>query len=172
MGSTLHGSDAERYHSDIYKERFSFKRKTNLRLKLARKITEAPIINDDALGQEFSFSVNGSSDSNVSYNLGMNNTTDEEVMPGNGRKIEQLKVHGSVNARIGTAVIDLKTYQSWGKQGFISNLYHLLEYKENRGWTNAPDHWDDSTSDGGTEYYKPGFSMNITQNLRPIGITA
>ena len=167
MGSTLHGSNAQSGIIQIFTKKGSRSRKTNLRLKLARKITEAPIINDDALGQEFSFSVNGSSDSNVSYNLGMNNTTDEEVMPGNGRKIEQLKVHGSVNARIGTAVIDLKTYHSWGKQGFISNLYHLLEYKENRGWTNAPDHWDDSTSDGGTEYYKPGFSMNITQNFTP-----
>ena len=167
MGSTLHGSNAQSGIIQIFTKKGSRASKTNLRLKLARKITEAPIINDDAIGQEFSFNVNGSSDSNVSYNLGMNNTTDEEVMPGNGKKIEQLKVHGSVNARIGTAVIDLKTYHSWGKQGFISNLYHLLEYKENRGWTNAPDHWDDSTSDGGTKYYKPGFSMNITQNFMP-----
>ena len=67
------------YHSNVYKG--SRASKTNLRLKLARKITEAPIINDDALGQEFSFNVNGSNDSNVSYNLGMNNTTDERVMP-------------------------------------------------------------------------------------------
>ena len=167
MGSTLHGSNAQSGIIQIFTKKGSHSRKTNLRLKLARKITEAPIINDNALGQEFSLSINGSSDSNVSYNLGMNNTTDEEVMPGNGRKIEQLKVHGSVNARIGSAVVDVKTYQSWGRQGFISNLYHLLEYKEDRGWTSAPLHWDDSTSDGGTQYFKPGFSLNITQNFTP-----
>ena len=114
MGSTLHGSNAQSGIIQIFTKKGSHSRKTNLRLKLARKITEAPIINDNALGQEFSLSINGSSDSNVSYNLGMNNTTDEEVMPGNGRKIEQLKVHGSVNARIGSAALMLKPIRAGG----------------------------------------------------------
>ena len=115
--------------------------------------------------------MSGGSSSNVSYNLGFNNSTDEEVMPSNGKDIEQLKVHGSINARIGSAVIDVKTYHSWGQQGFISNLYHLLEYKENRSWVDAPAHWDNAlgidSTNGGTSYYKPGFSLNVTHSFSP-----
>ncbi|MFL3013134.1 MAG: TonB-dependent receptor plug domain-containing protein [Candidatus Neomarinimicrobiota bacterium] len=101
----------------------------------------------------------------------MVNTIDEEVMPSNGKKIEQTKIHGSINARIGSAVIDVKTYHSWGQQGFISNLYHLLEYKEDRSWVNAPAHWDDAlgidSTIGGTNYYKPGFSLNVKHSVTP-----
>ena len=142
-----------------------------MKVKLAQKTIEAPILNSKARGREAAFSLSGGSASNVSYNLGFNNSTDEEVMPSNGKGIEQLKVHGSINARIGPTVIDVKTYHSWGRQGFFSNLYHLLEYKEERGWVDTPPHWDaalgiDSTN-GGTSYYKPGFSLNVTHSLSP-----
>ena len=171
MGSTLHGSNAQSGIIQIFTKKGANSSRTRVKLKLARKITEAPILNDKALGQEATFSMSGGSSSNVSYNLGFNNSTDEEVMPSNGKDIEQLKVHGSINARIGSAVIDVKTYQSWGQQGFISNLYHLLEYKEDRSWVDAPAHWDaalgiDSTN-GGTSYYKPGFSLSVTHSFSP-----
>ena len=165
MGSTLHGSNAQSGIIHIFTKKGSRSRKTAMKLKFARKITQAPILDDDAIGQETTFSMSGGNSSNASYNIGFNNSIDQEVMPGNGKDIERLKVHGSVNARIGTAVIDVKTYHSWGQQGFISNLYHLLEYKEDRSWTNAPEHWDDSLASGGTSYYKPGFSLNITHSF-------
>ena len=165
MGSTLHGSNAQSGIIHIFTKKGSRSRKTVMKLKFARKITQAPILDDDVIGQETTFSMSGGNSSSASYNIGFNNSIDQEVMPGNGRDIERLKVHGSVNAKIGTAVIDVKTYHSWGQQGFISNLYHLLEYKENRGWTSAPDHWDDSLANGGTNYYKPGFSLNITHSF-------
>jgi|GEM_PF-658460 len=167
MGSTLHGSNAQSGIIQIFTKKGSESRKTVVKMKFAQKITEAPILNDNAIGQEASFSMSGGSSSNVSYNWGFNSSRDDEVMPSNGKDIEQLKAHGSINARIGATVIDVKTYHSWGQQGFISNLYHLLEYKENRSWTEAPDHWDDSLSNGGTSYYKPGFSLNITHSFTP-----
>ena len=143
MGSTLHGSNAQSGIIHIFTKRGSGSRKTIMRMKVARKTTAAPILNDDVIGQEVSFSLSGRSSSDISYNLGANNTTDEEVMPSNGKDVKQLKLHGALNVRIGSAVVDVKTFQSWGDQGFISNLYHLLKYKEDRGWTDAPDHWDD-----------------------------
>ena len=51
-------------------------------------------MNNNALGKEAAFSLSGGSSSNVSYNLGFNKSTDEEVMPSNGKGIEQLKIHG------------------------------------------------------------------------------
>ena len=171
MGSTLHGSNAQSGIIQIFTKKGSNSNKTRMKVKLAQKTIEAPILNSKARGREAAFSLSGGSASNVSYNLGFNNSTDEEVMPSNGKGIEQLKVHGSINARIGPTVIDVKTYHSWGRQGFFSNLYHLLEYKEERGWVDAPPHWDaalgiDSTN-GGTSYYKPGFSLNVTHSLSP-----
>nr|AGO87780.1 hypothetical protein [uncultured bacterium 1250012-L08] len=71
------------------------------------------------IGQELSFSLSGRSTSDISYNLGANSTVDEEVMPSNGKNIEVLKLHGALNARIGSAKIDIKTFQSWGEQGYI-----------------------------------------------------
>ena len=169
MGSTLHGSNAQSGIIQIFTKKGADRKKTRVKVKFANKATEAPIIDEVASGQEASLSVSGGSSSNISYNIGYNNSVDEEVMPGNGKDIEQTKIHGSINARIGSAVIDAKTYHSWGKQGFISNLYHLLEYKEARDWVNAPAHWDDAlgidSTLGGTSYYKPGFSLNITQSL-------
>jgi len=165
MGSTLHGSNAQSGIIQIFTKKGASSRKTITKLKYSRKITEAPILDDTAIGQEATFSMSGGRPSSVSYNLGLNNSIDEEVMPGNGKDIEQLKVHGSLNARMGSTVIDVKTYHSWGSQGFISNLYHLLEYKENRSWVDAPDHWDYTPSDGGTNYYKPGFSLNLRQSF-------
>ena len=169
MGSTLHGSNAQSGIIQIFTKKGSDRKKNKVKVKLARKIIEAPIINEIANGFESSFSISGGNSENVSYSIGLNNTIDEEVMPSNGEKIEQTKIHGSLNARVGSAVIDIKTYHSWGKQGFISNLYHLLKYKEDRSWVNAPPHWDnalgvDSTI-GGTNYYKPGFSLNINHSL-------
>ena len=171
MGSTLHGSNAQSGIIQIFTKKGSNSNKTRMKVKLAQKTIEAPILNSKARGREAAFSLSGGSASNVSYNLGFNNSTDEEVMPSNGKGIEQLKVHGSINARIGPTVIDVKTYHSWGRQGFFSNLYHLLEYKEERGWVDAPPHWDaalgiDSTN-GGTSYYKPGFSLNVRHSLSP-----
>ena len=169
MGSTLHGSNAQSGIIQIFTKKGADRKKTRVKVKFANKATEAPIIDEVASGQEASLSVSGGSSSNISYNIGYNNSVDEEVMPGNGKDIEQTKIHGSINARIGSAVIDAKTYHSWGKQGFISNLYHLLEYKEARDWVNAPAHWDDAlgidSTLGGTSYYKPGFSLNITHSL-------
>jgi outer membrane receptor for ferrienterochelin and colicin len=171
MGSTLHGSNAQSGIIHIFTKKGSNSNKTRMKIKLAQKITEAPILNSNAKGKEAAFSLSGGSASNVSYNLGFNNSTDEEVMPSNGKGIEQLKVHGSINARIGPTVIDVKTYHSWGRQGFFSNLYHLLEYKEDRSWVNAPAHWDDAlgidSTNGGTSYYKPGFSLNVTHSHSP-----
>ena len=172
MGSTLHGSNAQSGIIHIFTKRGSGSRKTIMRMKMARKTTAAPILkdykgNDNVTGQEISFSLSGRSTSDISYNLGANKTTDEEVMPSNGKEIEQLKLHGALNVRIGSAVVDVKTFQSWGDQGFISNLYHLLKYKEERGWTDAPDHWNATVSDGSIEYYKPGFSLNYLQNFTP-----
>ena len=171
MGSTLHGSNAQSGIIQIFTKKGSNSNKTRMKVKLAQKITEAPILNSNAKGKEAAFSLSGGSASNVSYNLGFNNSTDEEVMPSNGKGIEQLKVHGSINARIGPTVIDVKTYHSWGRQGFFSNLYHLLEYKEDRSWVNAPPHWDNAlgidSTNGGTSYYKPGFSLNVTHSLSP-----
>jgi len=171
MGSTLHGSNAQSGIIQIFTKKGSNLNKTRMKVKLAQKIIEAPILNRNAKGREAAFSLSGGSASNVSYNLGFNNSTDEEVMPSNGKGIEQLKVHGSINARIGPTVIDVKTYHSWGRQGFFSNLYHLLEYKEDRSWVNAPPHWDDAlgidSTNGGTSYYKPGFSLNVTHSLSP-----
>ena len=167
MGSTLHGSNAQSGIIHIFTKRGSGSRKTVMRMKVARKNTAAPILNDDVIGHEVSFSLSGRSSSDISYNLGANRTVDEEVMPSNGKNIELLKLHGALNARIGSAKIDIKTFQSWGKQGFISNLFHLLKYQEERGWTDAPGHWGDPVSDGSIEYYKPGFSLNFTQNFNP-----
>ena len=171
MGSTLHGSNAQSGIIQIFTKKGSSSNKTRMNLKLAQKIIEAPILNNNALGKEAAFSLSGGSSSNVSYNLGFNKSTDEEVMPSNGKGIEQLKIHGSINARIGPTVVDVKTYHSWGEQGFFSNLYHLLEYKEDRSWVNAPPHWDDAlgidSTIGGTSYYKPGFSLNVTHSLSP-----
>ena len=171
MGSTLHGSNAQSGIIQIFTKKGSDRKKNKIKVKLAKKIIEAPIINENSNGNEISVSMGGSGGENVSYNIGYNNTVDEEVMPSNGKKIEQMKIHGSINARIGSAVIDVKTYHSWGQQGFISNLYHLLEYKENRSWVNAPSHWDDAlgidSTIGGTSYYKPGFSLNVTHSLTP-----
>jgi len=171
MGSTLHGSNAQSGIIQIFTKKGSDRKKNKVKVKLAKKIIEAPIINENSNGNEISVSMGGSSGENVSYNIGYNNTVDEEVMPSNGKKIEQVKIHGSINARIGSAVIDVKTYHSWGQQGFISNLYHLLEYKEDRSWVNAPAHWDDAlgidSTIGGTSYYKPGFSLNVTHSLTP-----
>lgn len=167
MGSTLHGSNAQSGIIHISTKRGGSLEKTTYRIKLARKSTNAPIIDDHAVGQEFSFSINKRQTSDISFNVGVNGTSDEEVMPNNGQNIEQIKLHGALNARIGSTKIDVKTFQAWGKQGFISNLYHLLELKEERGWTDAPDHWDDPVADGSTEYYRPGLSLNFTQNLTP-----
>ncbi|MBT3217351.1 MAG: TonB-dependent receptor [Candidatus Marinimicrobia bacterium] len=167
MGSTLHGSNAQSGIIHIFTKRGSNSRKTTYRIKIARKSTDAPIINDKAMGQEVSFNLSGRSSSDLNFNFGVNGTVDEEVMPSNGKNIEQIKLHGALNARIGTAKVDVKTFQSWGRQGFISNLFHLLKYKEERGWTDAPDHWDDPLSDGFTEFYKPGLSINFTQNFTP-----
>jgi outer membrane receptor protein involved in Fe transport len=171
MGSTLHGSNAQSGIIQIFTKKGADRNKIRVKVKFASKATEAPIIDEIANGQEASLSMSGGSASNVSYNIGYNNSIDEEVMPGNGKDIEQTKIHGSINARIGSAVIDAKTYHSWGKQGFISNLYHLLEYKEDRSWLNAPAHWDDAlgidSTIGGTSYYKPGFSLNVTHSLTP-----
>ncbi len=171
MGSTLHGSNAQSGIIQIFTKKGSSSNKTRMKLKLAQKIIEAPILNNNAIGKEAAFSLSGGSSSNVSYNLGFNNSMDEEVMPSNGKGIEQLKIHGSINARIGPTVVDVKTYHSWGEQGFFSNLYHLLEYKEDRSWVNAPPHWDDAlgidSTIGGTSYYKPGFSLNVTHSLSP-----
>ena len=167
MGSTLHGANAQSGIIHIFTKRGSGSRKTVMRMKVARKNTAAPILNDDVIGHEVSFSLSGRSTSDISYNLGANRTVDEEVMPSNGKNIELLKLHGALNARIGSAKIDIKTFQSWGKQGFISNLFHLLKYQEERGWTDAPGHWADSVSDGSIKYYKPGFSLNFTQNFNP-----
>ena len=169
MGSTLHGSNAQSGIIQIFTKKGSDRKKNKIKVKLARKIIEAPIINENANGHESSISMSGGSSENVSYSIGYNNTIDEEVMPSNGEKIEQTKIHASLNARVGSAVIDVKTYHSWGKQGFISNLYHLLKYKEDRSWVNAPPHWDDAlgidSTIGGTNYYKPGFSLNVTHSL-------
>ena len=172
MGSTLHGANAQSGIIHIFTKRGSGSRKTVMRMKIARKNTSAPILkdykgNNNVVGQELSFSLSGRSSSDISYNLGVNRTVDEEVMPSNGKNIELLKMHGALNARIGSAKIDIKTFQSWGEQGFISNLFHLLKYQEERGWTNAPGHWADSVSDGSIKYYKPGFSLNFTQNFNP-----
>ncbi|SVA31564.1 uncharacterized protein METZ01_LOCUS84418, partial [marine metagenome] len=172
MGSTLHGANAQSGIIHIFTKRGSGSRKTVMRMKIARKNTAAPILkdykgNDNVVGQELSFSLSGRSSSDISYNLGANRTVDEEVMPSNGKNIELLKLHGALNARIGSAKIDIKTFQSWGEQGFISNLFHLLKYQEERGWTDAPGHWADSVSDGSIKYYKPGFSLNFTQNFNP-----
>ena len=172
MGSTLHGANAQSGIIHIFTKRGSGSRKTVMRMKIARKNTAAPILkdykgNNNVVGQELSFSLSGRSSSDISYNLGANRTVDEEVMPSNGKNIEVLKIHGALNARIGSAKIDIKTFQSWGEQGFISNLFHLLKYQEERGWTDAPGHWADSVSDGSIKYYKPGFSLNFTQNFNP-----
>ena len=171
MGSTLHGSNAQSGIIQIFTKKGSDRKKNKVKVKLARKVIEAPIINDNSNGYESSISMSGNGGENVSYNIGYNNTIDEEVMPSNGKKIEQTKIHGSINARIGSAVIDVKTYHSWGQQGFISNLYHLLEYKEDRSWVNAPAHWDDAlgidSTIGGTNYYKPGFSLNVKHSVTP-----
>ena len=88
-------------------------------------------------------------------------------MPSNGRDIERVKLYGGLNARIGSAQINVKTFHSWGEQGFISQLYHLLEYKEQRGWVDAPEHWGDSVGDGSIAYYKPGLSLNYVHNFSP-----
>ena len=165
MGSTLHGSNAQSGIIQIFTKKGSNLNRTKIRMKLASKTTEAPILDKNVLGREMMFSINGGGSSNTSYSLGINKSLDEEVMPSNGSDIERLKMHGSINTQIGSAVINLKTYHSWGSQGFISNLFHLIEYKNDRGWTNAPGHWDDSLSNGGTEYYKPGFSLNISQSF-------
>ena len=171
MGSTLHGSNAQSGIIQIFTKKGSDRKKSKVKVKLARKVIEAPIINENSYGHEASVSMSGNGGENVSYNIGYNNTIDEEVMPSNDKKIEQTKIHGSINARIGSAVIDVKTYHSWGQQGFISNLYHLLEYKEDRSWVNAPAHWDDAlgidSTIGGTNYYKPGFSLNVKHSLTP-----
>jgi len=165
----LHGSNAQSGIIQIFTKKGADRKKTRVKVKFANKATEAPIIDEISSGQEASLSMSGGSSSNVSYNIGFNNSIYEEVMPGNGKDIKQTKIHGSINARIGSAVIDAKTYHSWGKQGFISNLYHLLEYKADRSWVNAPAHWDDAlgidSTLGGTSYYKPGFSLNITHSL-------
>jgi len=172
MGSTLHGANAQSGIIHIFTKRGSGTKKTVMRMKMARKNTAAPILkdfkgNDNVIGQELSFSLSGRSTSDISYNLGANRTVDEEVMPSNGKNIEVLKLHGALNARMGSAKIDIKTFQSWGEQGFISNLFHLLKYQEERGWTDAPGHWADSVSDGSIKYYKPGFSLNFTHNFNP-----
>ena len=126
MGSTLHGANAQSGIIHIFTKRGSGSRKTVMRMKIARKNTSAPILkdykgNNNVVGQELSFSLSGRSSSDISYNLGANRTVDEEVMPSNGKNIELLKIHGALNARIGSAKIDIKTFQSWGEQGFISN---------------------------------------------------
>ena len=137
-------------------------------MKTSFKSTEAPILDKGvANGEELSISMNGRGSSNVSYNLGVNRAVDEEVMPSNGRDIERVKLYGGLNARIGSAQINVKTFHSWGEQGFISQLYHLLEYKEQRGWVDAPEHWGDSVGDGSIAYYKPGLSLNYVHNFSP-----
>ena len=165
MGSTLHGSNAQSGIIQIFTKKGSSLNRTKIRMKLASKITEAPILDKNASGREMMFTLSGGNSAKTSYSLGVNKSIDEEVMPSNGSDIDRLKMHGSINTKIGSAVIDLKTYHSWGSQGFISNLFHLLEYKNERSWDNAPSHWDDSLSNGGTEYYKPGFSLNISQSF-------
>ncbi len=168
MGSTLHGSNAQSGIIHIFTKRGSRSKKTIMKMKTSIKSTEAPILDKGvAKGEELSFSMNGRGASDVGYNIGINRTVDEEVMPSNGRDVEQLKFHGGLNARIGSAQIDVKTFQSWGEQGFISQLYHLLEYKEQRGWVDAPEHWDDSVGDGSIAYYKPGLSLNYIHNFSP-----
>ena len=129
MGSTLHGSNAQSGIIQIFTKKGSNLNRTKIRMKLASKTTEAPILDKNVLGREMMFSINGGGSSKTSYSLGINKSLDEEVMPSNGSDIERLKMHGSINTQIGSAVINLKTYQSWGSQGFISNLFHLLEYK-------------------------------------------
>lgn len=167
MGSTLHGSNAQSGIIHIFTKRGSSSNKNKWKVKLARKNTDAPILGESVFGQEVSFGFSGRSSPDVSFNLGANKTVDEEVMPSNGKNVEQLKLHAAMNVRIGPAVIDVKTFQNWGEQGFISNLYHLLKYQEERSWTNAPDHWDFIPSDGSIAYYKPGFSLNYIQNFTP-----
>ena len=107
MGSTLHGANAQSGIIHIFTKRGSGTKKTVMRMKIARKNTAAPILkdfkgndNDNVIGQELSFSLSGRSTSDISYNLGANKTTDEEVMPSNGKEIEQLKLHGALNVRI------------------------------------------------------------------------
>mgnify|MGYP001159545810 FL=1 len=167
MGSTLHGSNAQSGIIHIFTKRGSSSSRNVWRVKLAQKNTDAPILGKNVPGQEFSVNFNGRSSSDISFNVGANRTVDEEVMPNNGQKVEQLKLHAAINVRIGPAVVDLKTFQSWGTQGHINNLYHLLEYQKNRGWANAPSHWDFIPSDGTIAYYKPGFSFNYIQNFNP-----
>ena len=168
MGSTLHGSNAQSGIIHIFTKRGSRSKKTIIKMKTAVKSTEAPILDKGvARGEELSISMNGKGVSNVGYNIGLNRTIDEEVMPSNGRDIERVKFHGGLNVRIGSAQVDVKTFQSWGEQGFISQLYHLLEYKKQRGWVNAPEHWDDSVGDGSIAYYKPGLSFNYIHNFTP-----
>ena len=135
MGSTLHGSNAQSGIIHIFTKRGSRSKKPIVKMKTSFKSTEAPILdNGVANGEELSISMNGRGSSNVGYNLGINRAVDEEVMPSNGRDIERVKLYGGLNVRIGSAQINVKTFHSWGEQGFISQLYHLLEYKEQRGW--------------------------------------
>ena len=168
MGSTLHGSNAQSGIIHIFTKRGSRSKKPIVKMKTSFKSTEAPILdNGVANGEELSISMNGRGSSNVGYNLGINRALDEEVMPSNGRDIERVKLYGGLNARIGSAQINVKTFHSWGEQGFISQLYHLLEYKEQRGWVDAPEHWGDSVGDGSIAYYKPGLSLNYVHNFSP-----
>ena len=168
MGSTLHGSNAQSGIIHIFTKRGSRSKKPIVKMKTSFKSTEAPILDKGvANGEELSISMNGRGSSNVGYNLGINRAVDEEVMPSNGRDIERVKLYGGLNARIGSAQINVKTFHSWGEQGFISQLYHLLEYKEQRGWVDAPEHWGDSVGDGSIAYYKPGLSLNYVHNFSP-----
>ena len=168
MGSTLHGSNAQSGIIHIFTKRGSRSKKPIVKMKTSFKSTEAPILDKGvANGEELSISMNGRGSSNVGYNLGINRAVDEEVMPSNGRDIARVKLYGGLNARIGSAQINVKTFHSWGEQGFISQLYHLLEYKEQRGWVDAPEHWGDSVGDGSIAYYKPGLSLNYVHNFSP-----
>ena len=67
MGSTLHGSNAQSGIIHIFTKKGSRSRKTVMKLKFARKITQAPILDDDAVGQETTFSMSGGNSSNASY---------------------------------------------------------------------------------------------------------
>ena len=75
------------------------------------------------------FTLSGGNSAKTSYSLGVNKSIDEEVMPSNGSDIDRLKMHGSINTKIGSAVIDLKTYHSWGVKDLLATYFIYLNIK-------------------------------------------
>ena len=139
MASTLYGSGASGGVIQIFTKRGS-RKGTRIRFKSYATATSTPYLDKTPVGQNYSLNLSSGAPGK-DFTIGVSRSKSDLPYPNNGIKDEKWRFNGGANITSGPFIINMKASFGSSVYGSVNNPYKI-KLAEERGWTDAPDSWN------------------------------